>query len=70
MLSLTTFADELEREKARPACTRRRFGTDVAGGRVGESDSLRVDDGVVVRARGGCCLRDWLDSSQSDRKDK
>src|SRR5262249_13172661 len=53
MLSLTTFADELEREKARQrtydAMLRKARAGHVTGGRVFGYDNLRTDAGSVVR---------------------
>src|SRR5215475_8067210 len=53
MLSLTTFADELEREKARQrtydAMLRKARAGHVTGGRVFGYDNVRSDAGAVVR---------------------
>ena len=53
MLSVTTFADEVEREKARQrthdAMRRKALAGQVTGGRVFGYDNVRTDAGPVVR---------------------
>ena len=68
MLSVTTFADEVEREKARQrtydAMRRKALAGQVTGGRVFGYDNVRTDAGPVVASSTRRRLR-WCGASSS-----
>ena len=74
MLSLTAFADELEREKARhrtfDAMRRKAEAGQVTGGRVFGHDNVRRETGGVVRVINEDKARSFVRSSVSARRER